>query len=233
MEGQELQMNPIQARSSTPTKACEDSCILLEVAWCFILIRVLVQRHLITINNWDPGLIFSKKFSPQALSPRVRDFLPHTFIYECKGWDVWGLPPLEYKGLAKVPLIYYTYYVHQWSMLVECVSFSLAIFLHFPGFDRITRSRKSNAKGHALEWTHCDSLHVSLNTHIPDLPSRGPWDRPWPERYRFHSRSEGFPARLPPRSLPWSGSRCGDRGVVHLHDDPGPEPGHRQPARPT
>ena len=36
---------------------------------------------------------------------RVRDFLPHTFIYECKGWDVWGLPPLEYKGLAKVTFI--------------------------------------------------------------------------------------------------------------------------------
>jgi len=35
---------------------------------------------------------------------RVRDFLPHTFIYECKGWDVWGLPPLEYKGLAKICL---------------------------------------------------------------------------------------------------------------------------------
>jgi len=35
---------------------------------------------------------------------RVREFLPHTFIYECKGWDVWGLPPLEYKGLAKICL---------------------------------------------------------------------------------------------------------------------------------
>ena len=31
MEGQELQINPFQVRSSTPTEACEDSCILLEV----------------------------------------------------------------------------------------------------------------------------------------------------------------------------------------------------------
>ena len=90
-------------------------------------------------------------FATLALSPRVRDFLPHTFIYECKGWDVWGLPPLEYEGLAKVPLILHVQCI---LMLVECVS-SLAIFLYFPGFDRITKSRKSNAKGHALEWTHC------------------------------------------------------------------------------
>ena len=35
--------------------------------------------------------------------PRVTEFLSETFIYECKGWDIWGLPPLEYPGLAKVP----------------------------------------------------------------------------------------------------------------------------------
>ena len=34
--------------------------------------------------------------------PRVAEFLSETFIYECKGWDIWGLPPLEYPGLAKV-----------------------------------------------------------------------------------------------------------------------------------
>ena len=80
-------------------------------------------------NNWDTGLIFSFIYD-QALFPRVRDFLPHTFIYECKGWDVWGLPPLEYKGLAKVPLINYTYNVYQcwWN-----VSPSFRYLSLFPG----------------------------------------------------------------------------------------------------
>ena len=36
----------------------------------------------------------------------MTEFLSETFIYECKGWDIWGLPPLEYPGLAKVPLSY-------------------------------------------------------------------------------------------------------------------------------
>ena len=34
---------------------------------------------------------------------KVRDFIPHTFIYEGKtGGNVWGLPPYEYGDLAKV-----------------------------------------------------------------------------------------------------------------------------------
>ena len=33
---------------------------------------------------------------------KSNEFLPHTWIYEKDGRHVWGLPPLEYDGLAKV-----------------------------------------------------------------------------------------------------------------------------------
>lgn len=36
---------------------------------------------------------------------KSRDFLPHTWIYDGgDGKHVWGLPPLEYSDLAKVPI---------------------------------------------------------------------------------------------------------------------------------
>ena len=46
---------------------------------------------------------------------RAPNFLTQTFIYECGGWDVWGLPPLEYPGLAKVtpPTVF------QWLVLIQ------------------------------------------------------------------------------------------------------------------
>ena len=108
--------------------------------------------------------LIEQSASVKLSSTRVRDFLPHTFIYECKGWDVWGLPPLEYKGLAKVTFIVVLIMPsYTWIDIRKVFERGLLSYLYLLlVFYLIIKvgTMWLSAKGHPLEWALYPSLHT-------------------------------------------------------------------------
>ena len=66
---------------------------------------VLVGSNWVQLHLVGPGLdLLGLVGIPHCYIHRGEHFLPHSFIYDVPGKDVWGLPSVEYPGLVKVRL---------------------------------------------------------------------------------------------------------------------------------